>query len=66
MPTTATGEHERGTLERLAEIAAQRRELEREESALVRRARMEGCAWAAIATAIGVTRQAVHKKHGKR
>lgn len=63
---TASDEHEPGTLELLATIAEQRKELEREESTLVRRARMEGFAWAAIAHAIGVTRQAVHKKHGKR
>ncbi|GEK81452.1 AsnC family protein [Agrococcus baldri] len=63
---TASGERPRGTLEQLAETAAARRELEREESTLVRRARMEGFAWQAIADALGVSRQAVHKKHGKR
>ena len=47
-------------------LAATRRELEREEAALARRARMEGFAWQAIADALGVSRQAVHKKHGKR
>ncbi|WP_413318636.1 AsnC family protein [Agrococcus sp. 1P02AA] len=63
---TAQGERPLGVLERLAEAAAARREVEREESALVRRARMEGFAWQAIADALGVSRQAVHKKHGKR
>jgi DNA invertase Pin-like site-specific DNA recombinase len=63
---TATGERPRGVLEELAALAAARRELEREESALARRARMEGFAWQAIADALGVSRQAVHKKHGKR
>lgn len=65
-PITASGEHDPGVLERLALLADERRRIEREESTLVRRARMEGFAWAAIADAIGVTRQAVHKKHGKR
>lgn len=63
---TASGERPLGALELLSRAAAQRREIEREESALVRRARMEGFAWQAIADALGVSRQAVHKKHGKR
>lgn len=63
---TSSGERPLGTLELLSRAAAQRLEIEREESALVRRARMEGFAWQAIADALGVSRQAVHKKHGKR
>ncbi|SFS13727.1 hypothetical protein SAMN04487783_1687 [Agrococcus baldri] len=63
---TASGERPIGSLEQLAVAAEARREIEREESALVRRARMEGFAWQAIADALGVSRQAVHKKHGKR
>ncbi len=55
-----------GVLSQLAACAAARKQLERDESALVRRARVEGYAWQAIADAMGVTRQAVHKKHGKR
>ena len=63
---TASSEHPLGVLELLSQAAAARREIEREESALVRRARMEGFPWQAIADALGVSRQAVHKKHGKR
>lgn len=42
-----------------------RREAERVESALVRRARNEGMSWAEIAMALGVSKQAVHRKHGR-
>ncbi|MFC0673346.1 hypothetical protein [Brachybacterium hainanense] len=55
----------------LAELVAlsQRRatlesELEQEQTVLVRRARTAGAPWAAIAAALGVSRQAVHKKYG--
>ncbi|KAB8166458.1 hypothetical protein FH609_002655 [Streptomyces sp. 3MP-14] len=43
-----------------------RSDLERAEAVLVRRARNDGASWAAIAEALGVSRQAVHKKHGGR
>lgn len=46
-------------------IAELRRELDRREAVAVRRARLNGLTWAHIATALGVSRQAVHKKHGK-
>lgn len=53
-------------LRALEATAALRRELERIEAVQVRRARVAGLAWAQIAHAIGVTKQAVHKKYGKR
>jgi len=40
-----------------------RQELERQEAVLVRRARNEGIVWEQIAACLGVSRQAVHKKH---
>ncbi|WP_327091997.1 hypothetical protein OIE66_15600 [Nonomuraea sp. NBC_01738] len=43
-----------------------RHELERLEAVAVRRARVAGLPWAQIADAIGVSKQAVHKKYGKR
>jgi DNA-binding XRE family transcriptional regulator len=32
---------------------------------LVRRARNAGCTWAEVAAALGVSRQAVHKRYGR-
>jgi DNA invertase Pin-like site-specific DNA recombinase len=51
-------------LEGLRALAGVRTEVERREAALVRRARNEGASWASIAAALGVSKQAVHKKHG--
>jgi hypothetical protein len=50
-------------MEVLRRIAQQRRELDRAEAIAVRRARVAGISWAFIAVVLGVTRQAVHKKH---
>ncbi|MEO6997006.1 MAG: hypothetical protein ABI112_02890 [Terracoccus sp.] len=43
-----------------------RRAADRTEAAVVRRARVSGLAWADIATQLGVSKQAVHKKYGRR
>ena len=45
---------------------ALRRHADRLEAAEVERALREGWTWAEVAEALGVTRQAVHKKHAKR
>jgi hypothetical protein len=50
----------------LAAVVALRRLAERLESAEVERAMREGWSWPEVAEALGVTRQAVHKKHAKR
>ncbi|OLF15733.1 helix-turn-helix domain-containing protein [Actinophytocola xanthii] len=49
----------------LRAVAGLRRLLERLEAVQVRNARMQGWSWQEIATELGVSRQAVHKKHGR-
>ncbi|GGH36890.1 AsnC family protein [Microbacterium album] len=63
--TTATPDPEE-PIPALFAIAERRRALTREEEALVRRARMQGHSWEAIATALGITKQAAHKKFGRK
>ena len=48
----------------LGALASIRKEIERREAVLVRRARVRGASWAAIAVVLGVSRQAVHRKQG--
>jgi hypothetical protein len=50
----------------LAAVGALRRLADRVEDAAVERALREGWTWAQVAEAVGVTRQAVHKKHAPR
>jgi hypothetical protein len=50
----------------LAAVVALRRLADRLEDAQVERALSDGWTWSQIAEALGVTRQAVHKKHAKR
>ncbi len=47
----------------LRAVAALRRLLERLEELQVRNAREQGWSWQDIAAALGVSKQAVHKKH---
>ncbi|MFL6127106.1 helix-turn-helix domain-containing protein [Actinophytocola sp.] len=49
----------------LQAVAALRKLLERLESVQVRNARARGWSWQDIAAELGVSRQAVHKKHGR-
>jgi hypothetical protein len=50
----------------LAAVVALRRLADRVEMAEVEHALREGWSWSQVAEALGVTRQAVHKKHAKR
>lgn len=49
----------------LRAVAALRTLLERLEAVQVRNARTRGWSWQEIAAELGVSRQAVHKKHGR-
>ena len=53
-------------LKALRAVTEMRRELDRHEAGLVRKARNLGYGWQMVATALGVSRQAVHKKYGRR
>jgi len=50
----------------LAAVVALRRLSERIETVMVERAMCDGWSWPEVAEALGVTRQAVHKKHAQR
>ena len=50
----------------LAAVAALRRLADRLEDGAVEQAMRAGWRWTQVAEALGVTRQAVHKKHAKR
>ena len=63
--TLAAGAGAEDPIEALNAIAELQRELDRVEAVTVRRARNAGAPWQLIALALGVSRQAVHKKYGK-
>jgi hypothetical protein len=50
----------------LAAVAALRKLTDELEALHVRNARTQGWSWEAIASALGVRRQSVHKKHARR
>jgi hypothetical protein len=53
-----------GVLAELSAIREARHQMERQEAALVRKARNEGIVWEQIAASLGVSKQAVHRKYG--
>jgi DNA-directed RNA polymerase specialized sigma24 family protein len=64
--TSTQVEGPRDPREGLEAVVALRRMLEALEAAQVENAVMEGWSWARIAEVLGVSKQAVHKKHAKR
>ncbi|NDL58679.1 helix-turn-helix domain-containing protein [Phytoactinopolyspora mesophila] len=66
LTTLARSAAEDDPLTALAAAGRLRQELERREAVLVRKARNAGVTWAEIAAALGVSKQAVHKKFGGR
>ena len=53
-------------IDALRAIKAARHDLDRAEAVAVRRARNNNASWQLIALALEVSRQAVHKKYGRR
>lgn len=65
-PPTSTPDPIGGVADGLAAVVALRELADRLEDAEVERALRDGWSWTQIADALGVTRQAVHKKHLRR
>jgi biotin operon repressor len=55
-----------GHADGLAAVVALRKLADQLEDVEVERAMKDGWSWSQVAEALGVTRQAVHKKHGQR
>ncbi|WP_235928941.1 hypothetical protein [Marisediminicola senii] len=63
--TLASESGDENPLTALRAVSELRRELQRHEATLVRAARNRGYGWQMIASAMSVSKQAVHKKYGR-
>lgn len=66
LPTAIAAEDSGEPLAELHRLAGIRQELARTEETQVRRARNQGYSWQAIASALGVSKQAAHRRFGRR
>jgi len=64
--TSTTPTHPADPADGLAAVVALRRLADRLEDAEVERVLADGWTWEQVAEALGVSRQAVHKKHARR
>jgi hypothetical protein len=66
MKTLVASMDGKGPAEALTAVAELQKEVARTEASLVRKARQSGLSWEAIASCLGVSKQAVHRKYGRR
>ncbi|WP_204533214.1 AsnC family protein [Arthrobacter tumbae] len=66
MKTLVASMDGKGPADALHAVAELQKEVSRTEASLVRAARQGGLSWEAIALCLGVSKQAVHRKYGKR
>lgn len=66
MKTLVASMDGKGPTEALQANAQLQKEVGRTEATLVRKARQAGLSWEAIALCLAVSKQAVHRKYGKR
>lgn len=66
METKVNFDDDDSPVDRLAAIARAKADIARGEAAAVRHARLHGMSWAEIGTVLGISRQALHQRFGKK